>query len=187
MLDTKTTGLNPEKNAMIQLSGFLTDSMKTREIVSEFNIRLRPWDEAEVEEKALEVNGITIEDLTKYPDAEIGFKEFRNVLISAQISQFADKMDKLFILGYNCPFDIGFLKEFWNRYKLGSQGLYRFYNYYAIDLYPIMVDKYVRGELEGVKSLKLVDVCAHYGIEFDAHDALEDAKAVYELWLKINN
>ena len=59
-LDTETGGVNPKESALIQLSGIVRIDKKD---VEEFNFFIKPFEGSEVNPKALEVQGRTLEEL----------------------------------------------------------------------------------------------------------------------------
>ena len=59
-IDTETGGVNPEKASLIQLSGIIRIDKKD---VEKFNFYIKPFENSEVNEKALEVQGRTLDEL----------------------------------------------------------------------------------------------------------------------------
>jgi len=105
-IDTETTGTDPKKHALIQLSGFIlaNGSKET------FNFFIKPFPQDEIDEQALAISGITIEQLETFPAPEDVFIEFI-FLLSKYIDRY-DKIDKFLLFGYQPKFDADFLKEF---------------------------------------------------------------------------
>ena len=58
--DCETTGLNPIKNDIIQIAGIIEDEGKE---IEKFNIKIQPTNWHNIDERALEVNKLTIEQL----------------------------------------------------------------------------------------------------------------------------
>lgn len=172
--DTETTGLNSYKNDIIQIACIVEVEGN---VLDQFESKIRPFDPANVEPKALEVNGLKLEDVLKYPDPKIVHKEFTK-FISNYIDKF-DKADKFAPAGYNIKFDIDFLMSFFR--KCGDSYYGSYFNYKAIDpLYMIHVMDYERKI--NLPNYKLVTVCNHYNINIEAHEALSDIKATRELF-----
>ena len=59
-IDTETGGVNAEKSALIQLSGIIEVDGTEKE---KFNFYIKPFVNSEVNEKALEVQGRTLEEI----------------------------------------------------------------------------------------------------------------------------
>jgi DNA polymerase III alpha subunit (gram-positive type) len=104
-LDVETTGLDRERNDIMQLAGVLADG----EEEIKFNYFLRPYGTARIDLKALEVTGITMEQLMSYPPQNLAFEEFHKLLM-AHVDPW-NKQDKMLICGYNVDFDIAFLRR----------------------------------------------------------------------------
>lgn len=112
-IDTETGGVNPEKAALIQLSGIIRIDKKD---VEKFNFYIKPFENSEVTEKALEVQGRTLEDLKtdKYVEEKEVYKQFINIL-DKYIDKY-DRTDKFIVAGYNVRFDVDILKAFFQRH-----------------------------------------------------------------------
>lgn len=172
--DTETTGLFPYKNDIIQIACLVEIDGN---IVDEFESKIRPFAPANVEAKALEVNGLKLSDVMNYP----GTKEVHDKFLSflkKYIKPF-DKGDKFAPAGYNVKFDIDFLSNHFK--KCGDNYYGSFFNYRAIDpMYILHVMDY-RKKIE-LPNYKLKTVCDHFGISIEAHEALSDIKATRELY-----
>lgn len=107
-IDTETTGFDAKKNAMIQLAAILEIDGQE---VSRIDIKVRPFEDAVVEESALKVNGTTPEMLAEYPTEAEAFATWIAWLEEANtsapgVAEFA---------GYNTPFDARFVDAFFAR------------------------------------------------------------------------
>lgn len=110
-LDVETTGVNCEKNAIHQLSGKIYVDGELKE---EFDFHIKPFDGAVIEDSALEVGGVTREEIMAYPDQAIVYNQFENML-AKYVNRF-DKYDKFYMVGYNCQaFDSKFVRKFFER------------------------------------------------------------------------
>lgn len=112
-IDTETGGVNTEKSALIQLSGIIRVNKKD---VETFNFFIKPFENSEVNEKALEVQGRTLEELKteKYVEEKEVYKQFVN-LLDKYVDKY-DKTDKFIVAGYNVRFDVDMLKAFFQRH-----------------------------------------------------------------------
>lgn len=179
--DVETTGLDPKKNAIIQLAALIDiDGV----IVDELELLIQPHDGAKIDDVALEINGRRPEEIIKQPfmqpaQALSELLKFMN----KHVDQY-DKKDKFFIGGYNARFDTDFLSEFFRR--LGSKYLGSYINWTILDpMYIINIMIYT-GVLK-LDNRQLLTVCNSFGIELgaDAHDAIADIKATRELFGKL--
>ena len=181
--DSETTGIDPVKNDIIQLSGAVEIDGDVKEV---FDIKMQPHSFENISNEALEVHGMTIEDIKKFQPAKEGYYKFISIL-QKYVSKF-DRSDKFYPAGYNAGFDINFVAEKFK--KCGDKYLGSWWNWNAIDPLPILRWMDMKGKISLV-NYKLETVCKHFGIEIKAHDALSDIqatikviKAVEKLYLK---
>ena len=175
-IDTETGGVNPEKAALIQLSGIIRIDKKD---VEKFNFYIKPFENSEVTEKALEVQGRTLEDLKtdKYVEEKEVYKQFIN-LLDKYIDKY-DRTDKFIVAGYNVRFDVDILKAFFQRH--GNNFLFSYLDSSMLDpLYSIRLLQ-IAEVLPVLENNKLETWCKHFGIELKAHDSLEDIEATKKL------
>lgn len=175
-IDTETGGVNTEKSALIQLSGIIRVNKKD---VETFNFFIKPFENSEVNEKALEVQGRTLEELKteKYVEEKEVYKQFIN-LLDKYVDKY-DKTDKFIVAGYNVRFDVDMLKAFFQRH--GNNFLFSYLDSSMLDpLYSIRLLQ-VAGILPVLENNKLETWCKHFGIELKAHDSLEDVKATKKI------
>lgn len=175
-IDTETGGVNPEKAALIQLSGIIRIDKKD---VEKFNFFIKPFENSEVNEKALEVQGRTLEELKtdKYVEEKEVYKQFVN-LLDKYIDKY-DKSNKFIVAGYNVRFDVDMLKAFFQRH--GNNFLFSYLDSSMLDpLYSIRLLQ-IAEVLPVLENNKLETWCKHFGIELKAHDSLEDIEATKKL------
>lgn len=175
-IDTETGGVNPEKAALIQLSGIIRIDKKD---VEKFNFYIKPFENSEVTEKALEVQGRTLEELKtdKYVEEKKVYKQFIN-LLDKYIDKY-DRTDKFIVAGYNVRFDVDILKAFFQRH--GNNFLFSYLDFSMLDpLYSIRLLQ-IAEILPVLENNKLETWCKHFGIELKAHDSLEDIEATKKL------
>ena len=175
-IDTETGGVNIEKSALIQLSGIIRVNKKD---VETFNFFIKPFENSEVNEKALEVQGRTLEELKteKYIEEKEVYKQFVN-LLDKYVDKY-DRTDKFIVAGYNVRFDVDMLKHFFQRH--GNNFLFSYLDSSMLDpLYSIRLLQ-VAGILPVLENNKLETWCKHFGIELKAHDSLEDIEATKKL------
>ena len=175
-IDTETGGVNPEKSALIQLSGIIRIDKKD---VEKFNFYIKPFENSEVNEKALEVQGRTLDELKaeKYIEEKEVYKQFIN-LLDKYIDKY-DKTDKFIVAEYNVRFDVDILKALFQRH--GNNFSFSYLDSSMLDpLYSIRLLQ-IAGILPVLENNKLETWCKHFGIELKAHDSLEDIVATKKL------
>ena len=179
-IDTETGGVNAEKSSLIQLSGIIEVNGVEKE---KFNFYIKPFKNSEVNEKALEVQGRTLEELgtEKYIDESIIYKKFLEIL-DKYIDKY-DKNDKFIVAGYNVKFDIDILKALFERNN--NKFLFSYFNSSMLDpLYSVRLLQ-VAGMLPVLENNKLETWCKYFNIELKAHDSLQDITATKKLIEKL--
>lgn len=172
-LDEETTGTDPIKNDVIQLAAIVEINGK---IMERFNMRCQPWDYGTIEQQALEVNGLTVEKLRTFPEPIELYQAFTR-MIGKYIDKY-DRMDKFTPAGQNVPFDTGFLKCFFE--KCGDKYYGSWMNWRHIDLLPVVRFMRYAGKIN-LENDKLETIAGHFGITFDAHDAMADIETTRQL------
>lgn len=176
-IDVETTGTDPEKNAIVQIAGLVEINGA---VVEEFDLRVKPLPEDQIEFGAIEATGLDLLEVISYPDGIDTLKAFVAIL-DKYINKF-DKEDKFHPAGYSVKFDIDFLWQFCIKQEFKY---FRSYvDHITIDVYGLVKYLIGIGDLE-LNSLKLRDVCYAFGIEIDAHDAMSDIVATRQLGLKL--
>jgi len=176
-LDCETTGIDPTINDIWQLAYIIEiDGV----VVEECEMLIRPDNMNAIDDKALEIGGITREELEKIDyniaDAVADLKKSWSRFIDKY-----DRDDKFVIVGYYVNFDAQFLREMFvkagDRYGIGS---WCFSCLLDVSTFvAIAVGKYQFR----FKNHKLETVCEKLKIPLKkAHDSLEDIKATKKLY-----
>jgi DNA polymerase-3 subunit epsilon len=191
-IDVETTGVNPERNGLTQLSGCVQIGDEVKE---SFDFFLRPFPQDEIEIAALEVTGFDRRQflLPDHPDyiAVDGqnFEDPRDIydrmaaILGKYVNQY-DKTDKFQFVGYNAhSFDMPFMRRFWE--KNGNRFFGSWFWYPCLDVMLVWAQilQPVRAELS---NFKLATVAKHCGIKVDdtrLHDSQYDIELTRELWL----
>jgi DNA polymerase-3 subunit epsilon len=177
--DTETTGLDAEKNDIIQLAYILTIGGK---VVAKDTLEMQPFSYGNISQKALEIHGMQVEDIKKFQSPKIAYEKFIATL-NKHINKY-DKTDKFYPCGYNCSFDIDFVGS-WVR-KCGNKfGIGSYCNWKRIDPLSILYIMDLKGEIN-LPNYKLATVCEHFGITINAHDALSDIEATQKLIYRLS-
>lgn len=178
-VDTETTGLSAYKNGVIQISGIVElDGF----IVDEFDITTNVFPGDAIEQKALDVNRRTKEEIFDFQPAQTAYKQF-STLLSKYVNKF-DKNDKFLLAGYNVGFDADMLLN-WFR-KAGDKYFYSYFLGGKLDVLSIAM-MYCHLHHVNLPNHKLETVATHFGISADFHDAMDDIRATRDLYYKITN
>lgn len=110
-LDLETTGVRYWKNGIHQISGAIEiDGV----VVERFDFKVKPYKDAIIEDAALEISGVTREDLEDYADFEDVYDQI--IAMLARYVNKYDKKDKFFLIGYNnAAFDNNFFRAFFTQ------------------------------------------------------------------------
>lgn len=104
--DLETTGVKFWRNGIHQIGGIVDIDGQEAE---RFDIRLAPNPAATIEQEALDVAGVTLEQVQSYQPMEDGYRQLVSIL-SKYVNKF-NKKDKMYLVGYNnAGFDNKFLR-----------------------------------------------------------------------------
>ena len=90
-LDLETTGVNPGRNGIHQMSGMVVIDGVEKET---FNFNVRPNPKSVIEKQALDVAGVTEEQVLSYPPMEQVYRKKLIPMLDKYIDRF-NKLDKL--------------------------------------------------------------------------------------------
>lgn len=168
--DIESGGLDPERHSLLTV-GLVTLDTKTGAVTrpSLIRVRDRPY---RVEAEALAVNKI---DLLAH-HAEAAEPEHAANALRAYL-QFRRKK-RVMLGGHNVSFDLRFLRALlpdWNELVLGG----------VVDTKVVAQFLIHTGALPKTLGTRLEDLAAHYGVVYQAHDALEDASATAQVYARM--
>ena len=159
IVDIETDGLDNEKNVIIEVGAIKSVSGVLSEFQSLVNY------EGTLPKHIVSLTGITT-DMLKKDGSDI----------AVVLKDFVDFLDDLDIIGYNIGFDIDFINI-----ALSKSGLENLNN----KRYDLM--RFVKNEKLFLENYKLQTVIKEYGVgDKVPHRALEDAKMIYKLAMKVN-
>jgi len=178
--DLETTGINPGKHGIHQISGEIVIDGITRE---QFDFKVHPNPNAIIEQEALDVAGVTKEQILAYPPMDEVYSQFVSML-SKYVDKF-DKRDKFFLAGYNnASFDNQFLRGFFLQNGDNYFGSWFWSN--CLDV-MVLASQFLMEKRHKMIDFKLKTVAQTVGIEIDEtklHDASYDiylTKRIYEI------
>ncbi len=189
--DTETTGLDPNRNGLIQLAMVMDVD---GEAVDTAYFEFQPFQNDYIDiggkmptqwltydlgsNGTLPITEITIQTLFSYPlpsTAKI------NTFLQKHISKF-DKTDKAYVGGYNVPFDRAFLSKFYE--KCGDKYLGSYINWKQLDVLSMLYLADFHGKIK-LENYKLETACKYFNIELEAHNPMSDIKATREIFYKL--
>lgn len=181
-IDTETTGVDAEKNEIIQIAGII----ETPGSMNEFDITMRPTDFDNIHPKAIESHGISIKTMRTYIDPHTAYLGFKG-LLSDYIDPY-DKTDKFYLCGQNVKFDSDMVRSWFIRND--DPYWFSFVHSAMFDLMTLAAMFEIRMGKKIFPNYKLGVICETLKVELtNAHDALADIKATREccmrLWVQI--
>lgn len=181
-IDLETTGTDPRRHGIIQISGCFDQEGTDRKL---FSMDVRPFDSDEVEESALVANGKTALEISSYDPAESVFVKFISSL-DRYIDKF-DRNDKFQFIAYNSPFDDSFLRVFFDKCieKTAIKSFYGSYFSWPDMCVARMAANQIGPDRNKLENFKLATACQHFGIVVDdskLHDATYDVDLTIKLY-----
>lgn len=181
--DLETTGFGYDKCSIIQLGGIIVDCDINGELkpIDGINLKMRPRVGKRIDQRALEINKFTVEEILSWEDDKIAFKKFID-FIEKHITRY-NKMDKLKLVGYNSlHFDIDFLRQWF----VDNNNKY-FGSYFWSDSIDVLSEasRYLTSYRPIMINFKLGNVAKVLGIKVDEselHDGMYDIKTTYKIF-----
>lgn len=172
--DVETTGMDAETCSIWQIAGIIEVD---GEIKQGFKFHIAPY-KPEINPKALEIGGVTEEQIRDYRSAAEVFQDLSRML-KKHVNPY-DRNDKMAIAGYNVGFDEEFLRAFWKHHNDQFYGSIFWSG--RIDVLSQALDALLK-ERHRLPNFKLGTVAEHLNIPLDnAHDALADVTATREIY-----
>lgn len=179
--DLETTGVKFWRNGIHQIAGILEVN---GEVVEEFDLRVCPFGRAEIEDSALQVAGVTREQIMQYAPMREVYLYFTE-LLSKHCNKY-NKTDKIYLCGYNnASFDNPFLRAWF--VQNGDNYFGSWFWSAPLDVMILAAD-YLRGLRAEMEDFKLKTVAKKLGIEVEEsklHDALYDIRITKQIYDKI--
>lgn len=178
--DLETTGTNPGKHGIHQISGQIVIDGVIKET---FDFHVQPNPKALIEDEALKVGNVTREQILAYPPMQQVYQEFVS-LLGKYVDKF-NKKDKFFLVGYNnAAFDNQFLRGFFLQNGDVYFGSWFWAN--SIDV-MVLASAYLATRRPDMENFKLSTVARTLGVDVQSeslHDAMYDielTKAVFDI------
>lgn len=182
-IDVETTGVDHMLNGIIQIAG--TISFFTDEGLSDmesFNYNVAPFPSDVIEDKALEVNKVSREQIAAYPSPQEVYGKLRNLF--GKYCDKYDRQDKMFFIGYNSRFDYDFMRSWFEKNNDVYFGSFFFFP--PIDVMNLAIVDLIKHR-HLLPNFKLETVSKHCGITTEGmlHDADVDIELTKRLYIKL--
>jgi DNA polymerase-3 subunit epsilon len=176
--DLETTGVDPKLCAIHQLSGIIEIDGEIKET---FNFKLKPFNGALIEKSALEIAGVTEEQIHNYPSYVDVQNQFLN-LMRKYVSAY-DKLDKFFLCGFNnASFDNHFLRAWFSLCGDKYYGSWFWPN--TLDVMVLATQKLLEMRYS-MPNFQLKTVAASLKVQVDQqklHDAVYDVELTRQIY-----
>ena len=180
-IDVETTGLNPYKHAIVQFGGIVEIDKMVKE---RFNLTCNPGDR-EITDRALEVNGLTREEIHGYRDPEIVKNELLEIF--GRYVKNINTRDKFIIGGYNVAFDLKFIDAFFKSFN--EKYLFSYIRSTAVDpmhMLAYMEYENMMPEIKNMEKRKLSDLAKLFDVDMPKeHDAACDIDVTRKIYKKM--
>lgn len=176
-IDVETTGTDHKRHGIHQLSGILEENGS---VVDQFNIRVKPSRSCEIVQEALDVSGVSLDDLEQGVEERHALLEMTQKL-GRLVNRF-DRTDKAQFVAYNAPFDQQFTQELFRRCNNNFFGAFFWRPGWCVFQMASMRFWKDRPFME---NFKLSTVCKHAGIDVDQdrlHDSMYDIELTRNLF-----
>jgi len=177
--DTETTGINPLLHSLTEVA-VIYENPATHE-TAELYIKFQPRPGCQITQEALDVQGITMEELMSripYTQGYAHIVDFMNRCVDKY-----DKFDKMYPCGYNVKFDLDFLQQCFidngNKHGIGS-----YINWRRLDVLDQIYLMDYHGKIS-LHNYKLATVANYFGIPLIPHNANNDIIATRAIANKI--
>lgn len=184
--DLETTGVLVNRHSIHQISGMIVID---GEIKEKFDFKVRPNPKAEIQQEALDVGGVTKEQILSYPPMHVVYNKFIK-MISKYVDRY-NKKDKFFLVGYNnAHFDNEFLRAWFVQNGDRFFGSWFWSNSFDV---MVLATPYLAEKRPEMENFKQGTVAKTLGVKIDdskLHDALYDievCKAIFDIVSPIKN
>jgi len=179
-IDLETTGLDHKMHAAWEISIILE---RGGVLEDEAQFRCMPFAFQQVDAKALEVGGITMEELMGFEKPEEAHAKIK-ALLNQYIDPY-DKKDKAFFIGFNSTFDERFLRALFENCDDKYFGSYFWWP--SIDVAVLAADALMLGRPQ-MRRFRLQDVAEYMGVPLEGgklHDSMYDATITREIYRRL--
>lgn len=179
-IDVETGGVNPKKDALLQLAMIVEVDGEIKNIMS---LNIKPFKSDNVSDEALTVNKIKRSDFKDFIEPEDAYYEITKVL-SKYVDKY-DRKDKFHFIAYNAYFDSDFVRNFF--LKNGDKYYGSFFFWPPIDV-AIMSAVHFAKTRSNFNNFKLMTVAKALDVYVEsekAHNALYDIEITRKMFKKM--
>ena len=166
-IDVETTGIPCPQSGLIQLAGAI-EIDDAKPVFFQYDIQPFPSDE--IVEEALQVNGITREDMDAFTEPAAAYRDFIR-LLDTYIDKY-NRSDKFHFIGYNAMFDSDHVRAWFEKNDNVFFGSYFFFP--PIDVMGMAAVHFMEQRAD-MQDFKLLTVARALGLKVD-ETKLHDAK-----------
>lgn len=176
--DIETTGTKYWRNGIHQISGAIEIDGELKE---SFDFKVAPHPDCDIDPEALNVGGVTEEQIKEYPAMRDVYNDIIKIL-SKYVDRY-NKKDKFFLVGYN---NSSFDNQFFRTFFVQNQDPY-FGSWFWSNSMDVMVlaSEYLKNDRHKMVDFKLKTVARQLGIEIDdtkLHDATYDIHITRQMY-----
>ena len=176
--DLETTGVDERQNGIHQIAGCLEVEGA---VVEDFNWKVAPNPKAKITQEALDVCGVSEEQIRAYESMEVVFKRFKAML--RRHCDPYDTTDKIYLVGFNnASFDNKFLRAWFAQNNASYFGAWFLAG--SLDV-MVLAGQYLIDRRAQMLNFKLSTVAQAIGIPVDGarlHDAYYDIELTREVY-----
>jgi len=169
-VDTETTGLYPDKHAIIQLACIPKINGKLHPHFNEF---AAPLATDVIDDNAFKSHGISAAKMKTFQPSAQMLDNFIKYLRSFNC--------KFIIAGYNVGFDKRFLSALFTKHKRADD----FFDLFELQIHDTFLRVQKVKALLKTENMKLATLAKHFGVAINAHEALSDITATIAVDMKI--
>ena len=166
-IDLETTGLDPSKHGIVEIGAIFVDNGRE---TSEFQSLTNPGAVVEYTPEAMQVNGLTMQQVNTAPGIGSVLRKFDNLC-----------QDGALLAGWNVQFDVSFLHA---AYKLCA--IPWCFDYHVFDVWALFKQEQLKGRISANMKLSMANLFDMYQLpgagQPQKHRALEDIRMTYELY-----
>jgi DNA polymerase-3 subunit epsilon len=181
-IDLETTGISQTRNGIIQIGGQVCRGEATGlTLLKEFEFTVAPFPQDLVEDEALQVSGITRDQIAGFEPPAAVHKRLTDLF--GEFCNRFDRKDKMVFAGYNAPFDHGFLRKWFD--KIGDKYFGSWFWHPPVDVMTLAM-VHLAGVRHELPDFKLGTIAARLEVPVEGlHTALHDARVTRAVFEKV--
>lgn len=180
IIDTETTGVNPAQHGVIQISGKLIIDEKE---LPPFDLKVQPFPRDLIDDKALEINGVTREELFAEERLLPHLAKQHFIDILGEYVDAYDRTNKYILAGFNGGFDCDMLRQWF--LKMGDKYFNSWFWWPPVDIAALALLALGNDRGKHTGRFTQTDVARLLGIEVDetrTHDSAYDIGLAYAIY-----